>query len=587
MIVLTPPPKASARDRAGRGLARLRLGRLGMPVFWLILLAFIVLPCACFLLLAISPRLFDQGSQWFTLTYLRQSLTGSTAVAIVNSLWVSSAAAVIGLTIGFPVAWLAARTTLPGRRWVSGGMWLALLLPSWLPALGWERLVEPEGVMYRLGLDWPWVTHLIMGPFGVVLLLGLRCVPFSYLAISAALNGLGQEFEDAARVHGASRFQALRLIVPILAPAIMSALAIGFAESISDFGVAATLAYSSNFTLATYALYAAIGNFPPSFPLAAGMSWLLVAAVAVPLFLQARALRGRSYAILSGRTRQAVRRRLSRFEAVGAGSLLALFFLVMLGIPGFGAVSGSLLGDYGSSFTLTLANYQALFEQSGLLGPLERSLVYGLVGATVTVFLGFIAARLLSSARRTRGTGAMDYVLLASVALPGVVFGAGYIFAYNLPIMSTLHIDLYQTVQLLIIAYIASSLPTNARVLVGSVSQIQGSLRDAARAHGAGAVSAWARGVLPVVSRPIMMAWLYTFCGVFLELPLSQLLYAPGSPPASIAIEDNLSNYHFGIGMAQAVLAVFIAFSVVAIVLGGYRLLAPAGWRRIGGTVRG
>ena len=59
-------------------------------------------------------------------------------------------------------------------------MWLVLLLPSWLPALGWERIVQPDGVMYRLGLDWPWVTHAIMGPFGVVLLLGLRCVPFSY-----------------------------------------------------------------------------------------------------------------------------------------------------------------------------------------------------------------------------------------------------------------------------------------------------------------------------------------------------------------------------------------------------------------------
>jgi iron(III) transport system permease protein len=594
LIVETPPAppvKETARDRYGRGLARflswLRPGRLGMPVFWLILLAFIVVPCACFLLLCVSPRLFDQGSQWFTLTYLQQAMTGSTAVAIVNSLWVSSVAAVIGLAIGFPVAWLAARTTLPGRRWVSAGMWLALLLPSWLPSLGWVRLVQPDGVMYRMGLDWPWVTHLIMGPFGVVMVLGLRCAPFSYLAISAALNGLGQEFEDAARVHGATRFGALRLIVPILAPAIMSALAIGFAESISDFGVAATLAYSSNFTLATYALYAAIGNFPPSFPLAAGMSWLLVAAVAIPLALQARALRGRSYAILSGRTRQAARRRLTRREAVAAGSGLALLFLIMLGIPAFGAVSGSLLGDYGSSFTLTLVNYQALLSQSGLIGPLERSLFYGLIAATVTVFLGFIAARLLSSARRTKATGAMDYVLLASVALPGVVFGAGYIFAYNLPIMSTLHIDLYQTVQLLIIAYIASSLPTNARVLVGSVSQIQGSLRDAARAHGAGAVSAWARGVLPVVSRPIMMAWLYTFCGVFLELPLSQLLYAPGSPPASIAIEDNLSNYHFGVGMAQAVLAVAIAFTVVGLVLGGYRLLAPAGWRRIGGTVRG
>jgi iron(III) transport system permease protein len=557
-----------------------------MPLFWIILCAFILLPCAAFLLLAVSPRLFGQGSEWFTLTYLRQSLTGATAVAVVNSLWVSSAAAGIGLVVGFPIAWLAARTTMPGRRWVSGGMWLALLLPSWLPALGWERIVQQDGVMYRLGLNWPWVTHLVMGPFGVVLLLGLRCVPFTYLAISAALNGLGQEFEDAARVHGASRWQALRLIVPILAPAIMSALAIGFAESISDFGVAATLAYNSNFSLATYALYAAIGNFPPSFPLAAGMSWLLVAAVAVPLFLQARALRGRSYAILSGRTRQAVRRRLGRVEAVAAGSGLALFFLIILGIPGFGAVSGSLLGDFGGSFSVTWSNYSMLFQSPDLIGPLQRSIVYGALTATVTVFLGFIAARLLSQ-RRTAATGAMDYLLLASVALPGVVFGAGYIFAYNLPIMSTLHINLYQTVQLLVIAYIASSLPTNARVLVGSVSQIQPSLRDAARAHGAGTIAAWARGVLPVVSRPLMMAWLYTFCGVFLELPLSQLLYAPGSPPAAIAIESNLSNYHFGVGMAQAVLSVFIAFAVVGLVLGAYRLLAPAGWRRIGGTVRG
>src|SRR6185437_387341 len=175
----------------------------------------------------------------------------------------------------------------------------------------------------------------------------------------------------AAQVHGASRWVALRLIVPILAPALMSAPAIGFAESISDFSAAATLAYNSNFTLATYALYAAIGNFPPSFPLAAGMSWLLVLAVSIPLLLQARALRGRSYAVLSGRTRQAVRRRLSRPEAVLAGSGVGLFFLVSLGIPGFGAVSGSLLGDLGGSFSLTWSNYSALFQQPDLIGPLQ------------------------------------------------------------------------------------------------------------------------------------------------------------------------------------------------------------------------
>jgi iron(III) transport system permease protein len=411
-------------------------------------------------------------------------------------------------------------------------------------------------------------------------------VPFTYLAVTAGLAGLGQEFEDAARVHGASRSATLRLIWPMLAPAIWSALAIGFAESISDFGVASTLAYNSNFTLGTYQLYAAINNFPPSFPAASAMGMLLVAAVAIPLAAQARALRGRSYQMLSGRTRQAVRRQLTRRGKITAVTGLGLFYVIALGVPGFGAISASLLGDYGGSFNLTLVNYRALFHQADQLGPLERSLGYGFIAASITLVGGFIAAWLLAQ-RRQKSSRMLDFLLLAAVALPSVVFAAGYIFFYNLPVFSTLGIDLYQTQTLLVIAYIASSLPTNARVLVGAVSQLQSSLRDAARAHGAGAFMAWARGVLPVVSRPLTMAWLLTFCGVFLELPISQLLYAPSNPPASVGIQDNLGNYHFGVGMAQSVLAVGIALAVVALVLGGYRLFAPAGWRRIGAATRG
>jgi ABC-type Fe3+ transport system permease subunit len=211
---------------------------------------------------------------------------------------------------------------------------------------------------------------------GVVLLLGLRSVPLTFLAVTAALGGLGQEFEDAARAHGAGRAATLRLIVPMLAPAIWSALAIGFAESISDFGVAATLAYSSNFPLATCQLYAAINNFPPGFPAASAMGALLVAAVAIPLAL--------------------------------AGPGAARPFL------------------------------------PDALGP---------------------------------------------DALPSVVFAAGYIFAYNLPVRSSIGISLYQTALLLIIAYTAASLPTSARVLSGTVSQLPPPLRDAARAP---TTSAWA-----------------------------------------------------------------------------------------------
>jgi len=557
--------------------------RFGM---WGLVALFIIVPCVFFLSLSVSPRLFDQGPEWFTLEYLKTIFTGTTAVSIVNSLWVSTSAATLGLLIGLPVAWLAGRTSLPGRRFVSFGMWLVLLIPSWLPGIGWERLVVKDGVLTRFGMGSGLVTHAIMGPFGVVLVLGLRAVPFAYLTITASLAGLGQEFEDAARVHGASRAAALRVVLPILGPAIWSALAIGFAESISDFGVAYTLAYNTHFSLATYQLYAAIANFPPSFPAAAAIGLVLVTSVALPLAFQARALRGRSYAVLSGRTRQAVRRQLSTAEAVFASGVVALFFVLSLGAPAVGTVTGSLLADFGASTRITLENYSGVLHVPGMAGPIYRSLAYGAVTASVTVVAGFVVARLLSR-RRTRSTALLDFLLLATVALPGVVFAAGYIFAYNLPILSRLGIDLYQTVWLLLIGYIASSLPTNARLLVGPVSQVQSSLHEAARAHGAGPARAWLSGVLPAVSRPVVMAWLFTFCGIFLELPMSQLLYAPGSPPLSVAINLNIAGYHFGLGLAQAVIGVAIALCVVSFVLLAYRLFAPRGWRRIGSTLRG
>ncbi len=585
MSTLSPAADSRGAVQAGprpgaRGV-RAVLATLLPATFWTVIILIILLPCLAFLVLAVSPRLFDQGSSYFTLHFLGSVFTGQTAVAIGNSLWVSAVAAVIGVAIGFPAAWLVARTDMPGRQLVAPAMWLVLLVPSWLPSLGWVRLVQLDGVMYRLGLNLPIVTHAILGPFGVVMVLGLRNVPFSYLAISAALAGMGQEFEDAARVHGATRMQSLRIVAPILAPAIWSALAIGFAEAVSDFGVAATLAFQGNFQLGTYQLYSAINNFPPSFPVAASMAWLLVASVGIPLGLQARALRGRSYAVLSGRTRQVVRRTLGRREKLLWSFGLGMFLVVALGVPTFGAVSGSLMGDYGGSFSLTTSNYSAMLSSSALVSPLLRSLQYGLITATVTVGLGYTAARFLTRAR-TSATKLLDFLLLAAVAIPSVIFAAGYIMAYNLPILSRLGINLYQTVGLLIIAYCASSLPTNTRILVGSVSQLQESLRDAARVHGANPLMAWIRGIAPLLSRPLLYAWLLTFTGVFLELPISQLLYAPSQPPVSIAIQDNLGNYHFGIGTAQSVAAVLLALAIVLVVLGLYRLIVPRGWRRIG-----
>ncbi|PZS19526.1 MAG: hypothetical protein DLM54_06865 [Acidimicrobiales bacterium] len=353
-----------------------------------------------------------------------------------------------GAAIGFGVAWLVLRTDVPQRRLWTGAMFALLLAPSYLVALGWERLLEPSGVLDLLGLHPGALRTLFYGPFGVIVVLTAKGVPFAYLAISGALRGLGEEFETAVRVHGGGPLDATRVVLALLAPAIWSALAIVFAESISDFGVAATLANDAHFPVATFTLYNAVGNFPIRFPVAAAIGWILMAMAGLALLAQGRALRGRSYRVLGGRSRPARRQRLSPPQRVGALAGLGLLVLIGLGIPAIGAVSASLvrgLGSLASSHSLTFSNYRRVFHSPALRGPLAYSTRLALIAATLTTVLAAVSARMLAERASRLSARLLDLMLLTAVALPGIVFAAGYIFTYNLPLANHLGIHLYET----------------------------------------------------------------------------------------------------------------------------------------------
>ncbi|MDQ1530802.1 MAG: iron(III) transport system permease protein, partial [Microbacteriaceae bacterium] len=72
------------------------------------------------------------------------------------------------------------------------------------------------------------------------------------------------------------------------------------------------------------------------------------------------------------------------------------------------------------------------------------------------------------------------------------------------------------------------------------------------------------------------------YAGTLLELPVSQLLAPAGARPISVGITTALSKYDFGGGTAMEVLAILSALAVVGLVYGGFRLVAPRGWQRLG-----
>jgi iron(III) transport system permease protein len=558
-----------------------------MTAFWVLVVGLLALPIVLFLLVAFSPRLFAQGNQWFTLSAFHQALRGPLLRGLLDSLLVGISSAVLAALIGFGVSWMVLRTNVLGRRLWSASMFALLLAPSYLVALGWERLLEPMGVLDILGYHGSVLRGAFYGPFGIIVVLTVKGVPFAYLAISAALRGLGEEFESAVRVHGGGRLAALRIVISLLAPAVWSALAIVFAESVSDFGVAATLANDSHFPVATFVLYNAVDNFPVQFPVAAAVGWMLMLMAGLALLAQSRALRGRSFRVLGGRSRPVRRLRLRPRSQVAATGVLGLFVILALGVPVFGAVTASLINGLGSlaeSHGFTLANYRRVISSPALHGPLLYSARLATITASLTLVLAVVSARLLAERSTKLSARILDLLLITAVALPGIVFAAGYIFTYNLPVTNDLGIHLYETTTLLVMGYLATALPSTSRVLSGSVSQIQHSMREAARVHGLRAVSSWLHTVLPVLARPMIAAWVLTFAGTLLELPVSQLLYPPNHPPVAVGITKSLANYDFGGGTAMEVLAVLFALAVVAVAWGAFRMLAPVGWRRIGSS---
>ncbi len=583
-VTADAPSTLLVRVRAG---ADRHGGNIARPVFWLLVVGILVTPILIFLLVAISPAMFGQGDEWFTLSSFATALSGSFLVALRNTAIVGVVAAVVSAAVGFGLAWLVERTDAPGRRAWRACLFALLLAPSYLIALGWQRLFEIGGILDLLHLPIEPGRSLLYGPVGIIGILTVKGIPFAYLVIANALRGLGDEHEHAVRVHGGTRGDSVRIVVTLLTPAVWSAIAIVFAEAISDYGVAATLSAASHFPLATFALYDAVQSFPVRFPVASAISWILLALVVAALFAQSRALKGRSFRVFGGRTRPATRRRLTQWGKLGAGAVIGGALVVMVGIPAFGAASASLMTGLGSPLSphaWSLENYARVLASPQLRDPLSYSFQLGVIVASIATVLAVACARMLSQARAGAATRILDFVLLAAVALPGIVFAAGYIFTYNLPIMNTLGIHIYGTTTLLALAYVATTLPTGSRSLVGSMSQLQQSMTEASRAHGGGALRTWLTVVVPVIARPVLSAWQLLFVATLLELPISQLLYPPGSAPLAVGIEKALSNYDFGGGTAMQVIAIIIALAVVGATSLLYRLLAPRGWKQIGRT---
>ncbi len=531
----------------------------------ILLFLFVLYPLAAIILQSIFPNLYTANPNLiFSLGALQQVVKSRESyIALGNSLWQGAITAILASLLGTVLAILARRTNLPLRHVMDTLVWIVFFTPSFLVGEAWSLVFIRGGIPDQYFHFSDAFIAWFFSPVGVIFILSLKTFPYVYLSVSAALRWLGSEFEDAARLSGARTWRAwLSINTPLLLPAILAAGLIAFAEALSDFGTAATIAQNSNVTLVTYQIYLAINTSPVNFSLAAALSLLLFLAISLALLIQAGILRTRSFQVISGRSRPARPVELGPWKWP-VTLFCVLVFLFALVIPMSMCIILSLLHAFGQGLipsNWTLSNYTAVLSQgSDDLDALFRTLWLALGTATITAIVGLPIAFVI---RRTQlpGRRLLSLFTLVTIAVPGIILACGYIFAWNAPYLQYVGIGgdfgvpFYGTIWILLAAYIGGSLPYATRLGIGALDQVGQNMLDTARVQGASLFQLLTRIVGPLLRSNLLSVWLLVFTGTMFELAASELLYPPGEPTMPVRIISLFNDFKLGPGMALAML---------------------------------
>ena len=192
--------------------------------------AFVILPFAALL----------QRTPWSDLLDLlgRPIVTDALRLSMVSAV----AAVVLSLLFGVPLAWVLARSSLPGRSLLRAVVLLPMVLP---PVVGGASLLFAFGRRGLLGGPVYDATGFLL-PFsiwGVIVANTFVALPFLVITVEAGLRAADTRYEDAAATLGAGRWMILRRVtLPLVAPSVLAGAVLAWARALGEFGATVTFA---------------------------------------------------------------------------------------------------------------------------------------------------------------------------------------------------------------------------------------------------------------------------------------------------------------------------------------------------------
>jgi iron(III) transport system permease protein len=493
--------------------------------------------------------------------------------ALVNTFKVTVVRQLLSLPLAVLIAWLLARTDLPGRSWIEFGFWAAFFLPSFTVTLSWVLLLDPDyGLVNTLVAKLPFVGK---GPFNIYSFWGIVWVhvitgslTVKVILLTPAFRNMNASFEEASRVAGGSTLRtALRITVPVMAPVILSVLLLGTMVSLQTFEVEQVLGLPFRFFVFSTMIYDLLITRVPRYDAATALAVLVLAAM-LPLVLGQQWLtRGRRYTTVTGQF-QNQPHRLGRWRAPASAFVLALV-LIVLGVPVVFALLGTfmrLFGFFNIADPWTLDNWTTVLGDDQFLGSLRNTLVLAVGTAAVTVvvhsLIAYIAVRTRYAGRRL-----LDFISWLPFTVPGIILGLALLWLF---LGVNFLRPLYGTTALLIIAGVISGMPLGVQVIKSGLMQLGGELEEASRIAGASWWTTYRRIVLRLMAPTLMAVAMITFVGAARNISNFALLSTSANRPLSILQLDYVAQRKFeeAVVVACIIMLISLAGALFARLLG-------------------
>lgn len=545
--VISRPLPIFFRSRTGQLLHDPVLLAIVLISFGLVGL-FVVYPLARVFLVSLFPR----GA--FDPRYFLHLFEGRPYLVrpLLHSLTVATLVAVLGTALGFLFAYAITRTDIPGKRVFRWAATLPLISPPFLLALSTLLLLGENGLITRwlfsrFGIRWS-----VYGLPGLVLTETLAYFPLAFFTLEGVLASIDPAQEESAMDLGASKLRTfLHVTLPLATPGLAAAFLLLFIRSLEDFGNPIVL--QGRYPVLTVQAYLAITGMY-NLPLGATLAILLLVPTVVAFLVLQLWVGRRSYITVTGRPTSAglhTTEPLLKWPLFAALLLFSGIFFLFYGMIFYGAFTKL----WGVNHAFTLENFHYVFSTGAtyLLNTLQLAGIATPIGGLLGILLAYLITRKSFPGRRL-----LDLLAMLNFAVPGLIVGMGYVFAFNTPPLL-----LTGTAIIIVLVFIFQRMPVAIRDGVAMLQQIDPAIDDAAADLGAGFFRTFRRVTLPLVAPALLAGMAYMFSACITSISAVIMVVSARWQLVTVALLHEVDNADLSQAAAYGVVIILVVLGAI------------------------